>query len=231
MLITFAAIIISSCRLLGTKRQTAETLLEEKYGEQFVVGTYNEQTLSDGYYTVHAYAKSHPELPFTIHVDNNGKHFSDNYVERRVAQKITKQVSKNAESFLIKPCVYTVVPAAVLGEVNQDISIEDYIAQNPANPVTIHMTVKEGEEPAERIYSCLSDTIKEFHYLHGIIILNVADKETLEEIRSCSSKTDSLGEDYSLLRSTCRSYSLRYSSGRLSFNREQFLDYLNEKND
>ena len=105
---------------------------------------------------------------------------------------------------------------------------EDYLAQNPANPVTVHVTVKEGEEPAERIYSCLSDSVQELRCLHGLIVLNIADKETLEKIRLCSYKTDSLGEDYHLLQGSCRSFNIRYSSGSLSFNKAQFLDYLND---
>lgn len=221
-------VLACGCRLLGAKSQTAESLLEEKYGEQFVVGANNEQALLDGYYTVHAYAKSHPELPFTVHVDNDGKQFSDNYIERRVAQKITEHIYENAKSFLTEPCVYTVVPAAVLGGKDPDISIEDYLAQNPANPVTVHVTVKEGEEPAERIYRCLSDSVQELRCLHGLIVLNIADKETLEKIRLCSYKTDSLGEDYHLLQGSCRSFNIRYSSGSLSFNKAQFLDYLND---
>ena len=229
MLTVSVAVFACGCSLWGEKRQTAETLLEEKYREQFVVGDNNEQTLLDGYYTVHAYSKSYPELPFTVHIDNDGKHFSDNYIERRVAQKITEHFFKNTASFTTRPCIYTVVPAAVLKGKTPDISIEDYMALNPVNPVTIHITIKKGEAPPEKIYEWLTVTMQELECLHGIIVLNIADKETLEKIRLCSYKTDSLGEDYHLLQGSCRSFNIRYSSGSLSFNKAQFLDYLNDR--
>ena len=77
------AVTISGCGRSG-KEQQAQKLLEGKYGERFSVSVDKFQELGAGYYTGKAYSAQYPDMPFSVNVDNNGKNFSDNYVERRV---------------------------------------------------------------------------------------------------------------------------------------------------
>lgn len=220
---------LTGCGLFQVKNnQSAQALLKEKYGESFIAIEDNVQTAFDGYYTVHAYPVKRPGITFTAHIDNNGKHFSDNYVERCVAWKISDCISKNMSSLSVKPCIYTVVPAGVLNEKNQDISIEDYISKNKKNLVTVHITICRGTDPPETVYGHIANAVQELDCLQGLIVVNVADEKTLDSIHSYCSGTDSLGYGYDELRDKCLSFDMRYSEGKLSCSREQFSDILRD---
>ena len=208
------------------RSEQAEALLEEKYGESFIVTEYGNQIVGAGYYTVKAYAREYPELPFTVRVDDDGKHFSDNYVERRVAQKISSQVLLNLASLPGYTYIFTQVPAAVLDITDADISAEDYIAKNPANLITINLTYCPIGDTAESLYDSLAGALKGLDFLQGMIVLNIADEETLREIQMFCDEKGSLDGDYKALENRCRSYSIRYSDGRLSQSREEFLGAL-----
>ena len=53
---------LTACGYRDQRQKEAEKLLADKYNEEFVVTSYNRQEIMQDYYTVSAYAKSHPTI-------------------------------------------------------------------------------------------------------------------------------------------------------------------------
>ena len=86
---------LSACGKQDERIRTAEQLLNQKYGEEFSVTSYDGQEMMASYYEVTAYANEHPTLPFEASVNSDGSAVSDDYVARRVCERISEQVALN----------------------------------------------------------------------------------------------------------------------------------------
>jgi hypothetical protein len=63
---------LSACGKQDERIRTAEQLLNQKYGEEFSVTSYDGQEMMASYYEVTAYANEHPTLPFEASVNSDG---------------------------------------------------------------------------------------------------------------------------------------------------------------
>jgi len=206
------------------RMEQAQVLLEEKYGESFLVTDYGNQVIGSGYYTVKAYAREYPELLFTVHVDDDGKHFTDNYVERRVGQKISGQVLLNLSMLHGYSYVYTQVPQAVLDITDADITPQNYIAQNQASLITVHLSYCPDGDTPESLYEMLTGAMRGMEYVNGMLAVNITDEKTLREIQNYCEGTDSLDADYNALKDRCTVLMIPIEDGKIEWTRERFSE-------
>lgn len=89
---------LSGCGNENQKEQ-AEKLLEEKYGQKFVVTrSISHGSLFDNTYKIEACPKDIENLIFMAEVSDKGTELSDEYVSVCVCNKIEKEITENLKS-------------------------------------------------------------------------------------------------------------------------------------
>ena len=201
LLIAVTAVLLCACGSRNERIKTAELLLEEKYGEDFTVTSYEGQEMMADYYSVSAYAKSHPKLPFEANVSEDGTSVSDDYVSRRVCEAISDQVAAN---ITVLPCKYYVHTGIMSGESvcsDPNISIEEFATKwEPNNRYYVYLYISKEIEhvdsSSEIIYNALKEALKGIPEISGTMSVYISNDSVIEKVHVYVTTNTGLYNDY-----------------------------------
>ncbi len=211
------------------KKTAAQKLLEEKYNEEFVVYEYSGQKLFNDYYTVNAYPKNNPELLFTASVDSDNKSLSDTFVSRNVCQKLADRVSRNLDD--VSGYVY-VSAETQMDEVitdDQDISVEDFINQNPGNDFIVYVIVVPDEKNPDNLYGKITGMFKNIEMASGGVHLYVCDEELMGKAHQYDLDNAKKFDDYEKMMEGNEVFYRFFSNGTIDISSNEFADMLRKE--
>ena len=192
---------LTACGYSDQRVKEAERLLGDKYNEEFVVTSYNGQEMMEDYYTVSAYAKSHPTLPFEASVAEDGTSVSDDYVSRRVCEAISEHININ---LLSMPCTYYVHTGIMSGDSicsDPNVSVEEFATKwEPYNRYYVYLylpeEVSQSGADAGEIYSALTNALSDLPQIKGNLSIYVSDDAMLGKVHEYVESNTGLYDDY-----------------------------------
>lgn len=143
--------LVSGCGISTQGRmKRAISYLETKYNKEFKAVDYRGQKVGENYYTVVAYSKEYPDLPFKVYVSDDG--FSDEYIVRRFCAKLSDQIMDNME-LEEGVFVYTQSMLKSTHSTDPDIGVKEYTSENPYDLYTVYLYIDRTVYDAEQIYN------------------------------------------------------------------------------
>lgn len=160
----------------------AEELLKEKYCEDFVVYQYVGQGMLDDFYTVNAYAFSHPEMPFNAYVALDGSSVSDEYFTKILCEKMAQKMMENMVG--ISGDFYIHIQPMLMSSTESDIqiSVEEYLKNNPFNFYTVYV-YSDLKEKLTDLYVKIRDSLSKIGKIDGNLMLYEMSSEKISEVQ------------------------------------------------
>ena len=193
--------VLTACGSNDQRQKDAEKLLTDKYKEEFVVTSYDGQQMMEDYYTVTAYAKSHPTLPFEANVTEDGTSVSDDYVSRRVCSAISEHISLNLSAL---PCTYYVHTGIMSGDSicpDPNVSVEEFATKwEPYNRYYVYLYLsdeitKSGTQTGQ-VGSVLTKALADIPQIKGELYVYVSDDEMISKVHEYVESNTGLYDDY-----------------------------------
>ena len=138
------------------------------------------------YYEVTAYANEHPTLPFEASVNSDGSAVSDDYVARRVCERISEQVALNLSAL---PCT---------SYVHTDIMSGDSVC-SAYNRYYIYVHLSEGDLDAGQAAGILAKSLSGLEILKGNISVCVSSDERIAEVQDYVESHTGIYDSYTKL--------------------------------
>lgn len=191
-----ALIDLNGCMNPALQKKQAEKALEEKYGESFQITNYNGVAFGDDYYTVNAYAETHPEIPFLAAVDLKSGVVSDPYVTKRLCSRISDKVIGNIAA--IKDDIYVFTEAVLDSTLLTDpeISFEEYMQEMPETKFYIHIFINHQTSTKKELVNELLKTANGFYQLNGSLCLYVGTEEQINNVREYAESHNELYHEF-----------------------------------
>lgn len=152
------------------------------------------------FYEVTAHADSHPLLPFKASVDRSGEALSDDYVSRRVCERISEQVSSNLSGL---SCAYYVHTGIMSGDSlcpDPEVSIEEFNSVwEPYNRYYIYVHLSGRSLDARQAGCALIRAITELPALSGNITVYISNDTEINNVRKYVETSTGIYDDYAKL--------------------------------
>lgn len=191
---------LSACGKQDERIRTAEQLLNQKYGEEFSVTSYDGQEMMASYYEVTAYANEHPTLPFEASVNSDGSAVSDDYVSRRVCERISEQVALNLSALPCTSYVHTDIMSGDSVCSDPDVSIADFVSEwEPYNRYYIYVHLSEGDLDAGQAAGILAKSLSGLEMLKGNLSVYVSSDEMIAKVQDYVETHTGIYDSYSKL--------------------------------
>lgn len=192
---------LTACGHGDQRQKEAEKLLADKYNEEFVVTSYNGQKVMQDYYTVSAYAKSHPTIPFEASVTEDGTSVSDDYVSRRVCAAVSEHINLNLTAL---PFTYFVHTGIMSGDSicsDPDVSVEEFATEwEPYNRYYVYLylpeDISQSGADAGQVYSVLANALSDLPQIKGNLSVYVSDDDMLAKVSEYVESNTGLYNDY-----------------------------------
>lgn len=194
-------VLISSagCRSARQSEKIVKKELEERYQEEFQVKG-NRTYPFEGYTTGMAYSESNPSLPFTVSIGNDGTSISDNYVNVRVCDKMSKQIKENLGLQDNEAYIYSNLRISVVNLDNKDMSVKEYVKEYPSCAFRTYYFIcadaaeqRDLNEDMEKMFSGL-DFIEDKVFLYV-----VPNQDSLQKIRTYLETNDQMYDEFSAI--------------------------------
>ena len=220
----------SGCSAQGGKTpeaKIAETLLQKKYNEEFVIYSMGKRygTLTGNTFTVMCSPKDNPNLKFNAEIDKDGSFMQDEYVSRKVSDLIekdlTKTFSKNFKDFVIK------VGAAgkTTDSNNSNMSIQEYFKLKNDTWFAIYIVIDKDnlkDVSDDTIYNSISDTVGSVPNLSGGLKVYVVTKGVLQKAITYFKDYANLDSSFDELVSNPEDISSGFENGVLKMKLDEF---------
>ncbi len=165
------------------RMEKAERLLNEKYGESFVVTEYLGDNIRYKTFNVEAYAEAYPTLRFDAIVDFEGDGMRDSYVARRVSARAAEAM-ENAISDMECGHFVCVTPLETESTMNDpNVSVEEYIEDHKKKDFMIYLYIDQNEAETGRIYDCMIKISETLDCTDGYIQLFLTGPDMMEEVK------------------------------------------------
>lgn len=175
--------ILAGCILPQAGKIKTAKALENKYGEEFKVTSFQNPGILQAYYTVQAYAAAYPEIPFLATVSEDFEDVTDSYVTKRLCGRISEKLSRNIASLQDEYYIYT---QAMLDETlltDPMISLEEYLQDSPGEEFTIHLFIVMRENSPGEIAAALINLMDGVQNLNGSVCIYLAESESLQKAK------------------------------------------------
>ena len=187
MMILMLAVLLAGCgkseEETASRMEKAEKLLNEKYGEAFVVTEYLGDNSRYKTFNVEAYAAAYPDLKFDAIVDFEGEGMQDSYVAKRVSARVAEAMENAISDMSCGHYIY-VAPLETESTMNNpDAGVEDFIEDHKKKDFMIYLYIDQSEAEAGRIYDCMEKIAKTIDCTSGYITLFLTDQEMMEEVK------------------------------------------------
>lgn len=162
----------------------AQELLKAKYGEDFKMYTYGKSfgTLTNNTFTVVCSPVDEPELRFEAEIAKDGSYMIDEYVARKVSDKIEKKMMEVLNSSKIDISVKVGSGTKTIESSKSDMSAEEFIELMPNAKFAIYVVIgKTGltSEEAFVITGLLNKSLILTPNINGYIYLYLGPTEMI----------------------------------------------------
>ncbi len=187
MMILMLAVMLSGCGQseaeTDARMEKAEKLLNEKYGETFVITEYLGDNSRYKTFNVEAYATAYPNLKFDAIVDFEGEGMQDSYVAKRVSAKVTEAMENAISDMSCGHFIY-VAPLETQSTMNNpDAGVEEFIENHKKKDFMVYLYIDQSEAETDRINDCMGKIAKTIDCTSGYITLFLTDPDMMEEVK------------------------------------------------
>ena len=223
LLLFFTSAVLTGCGT-GDRNARAERLLQDRYGEEFVVLDSHQR--HSGWCDFKMYPADTPDVIFEAWIDNGDARFSDNYVNRLMCKKVLERFSKGFDDF--EKEYFLAVELWELAEpamfYNAEVSLEDYSKEVQDPGFKIGILVSEDADPSD-IYDCIVNGLSKINCTFGHVNVYLMTSDNLEKAASLLQKHNSMqnaGFKHISFESVCVE-GLGFQDGRLELDENDFL--------
>ncbi len=179
-----SASIVTACKQATVKK--AQSLLREKYSEDFVVDRMGNGSISGSGYVYSAFCRpSNGETDlFEVWINEEGTVFKDKYKEALVA----REMKNEAEDLLLSISGDYAMLVDITGIVDgyeKGTKIKE-LTENVSGYVVLAMSIDDEKNIAPtHVYSTMEQMYRNWKNIKGGLFLYLVDKDTLNEIKDC----------------------------------------------
>lgn len=177
------AITLENMKIQKDYEQQVLLMLEEKYGEEFILQEYCGMEFVRGYYTVICYPSRNPNVVFAAKAACDGSYIEDAYVSAAVCRKVEQQIEENLHG--LEGClVIKALPVSKTVEsTNADMSMKEFMSLKMKNRFVVYLMYCPQVKNAEKVYGELSKTFRGLESMSGNIQLYLTEEEKLKELQ------------------------------------------------
>ena len=208
------------------RNEKAERLLEEKYGEQFVIDENRGQQPTDDFYTVIAHSEKYPTILFSAGIGVENDSVSDTYVCERLMARMSNEMSKSMGALKGESYIFVQGFQEYTNYDDPNISLEAFLAEVPAAyDFTVYLNYVPAEgETAEDIYEGASSMVSRITAAKGVVAVYICDEKTLGEIQKYVESHDILYSSYDEIVEDKFAGVIQYDGGRLISSSSEFAE-------
>jgi hypothetical protein len=177
-----------------TKRANiAQKLLHEKYGKDFVVYSIGNSygTLTNEAFTALCYEKSTPTVRFAAKVAKDGSYMHDEYVSRKVSEKMEKGIKSNLNNFADPFALKVGAGIKMIDSKNANMSPEEFMTSVPDLVFKLYVVIEAKQlssEEASNLVNLLSNGVKEYPNLNGEMEVYLGSKLMIDHFNTYNSE-------------------------------------------
>lgn len=166
--------------------ETAQELLNEKYGEKFTVYSYGKSfgTLTNNTYTVICSPADEPALRFEAEIAKDGSYIYDEYVSRKVSDKIEKAMMKVLSVSNTQMAVKVGAATKIIDSVQADMPVKEFMALTPNAKFAIYVVLdqeKLTKQEASETVELLKKSIAATPSINGYVYLYLGTEEMVSQ--------------------------------------------------
>lgn len=167
-------------------KKLAEELLQEKYGEEFVVYSVGNSwgTLTEDTFTALSYEKTSPTVRFEAKVAKDGSYLIDEYISRKISDEMENKMLE-----VIKDSPFTIAlkvgpDIKIVDSNHSDMSVDEYMKQVPKLGFRFYVVTDAknlSAEEASEMLDLLSRSIQLYPVINGSMDLYFDSHSTIEQ--------------------------------------------------
>lgn len=185
---------LEGCNSIDGKKKVKEALTK-KYQEEFEVITYRGPGFLQDSCTVTAYAVEYPELVFCAAMNMKTGNVMTSYVTKRLCDRITEKIMLNLRNLDCKYFVYTETTLPETLSENPNITLSDYVNENPGNRFVIYLYLYKEDLDKEKLETSQIHMLEGLSEMQGYVSLYLCDSEKIEKVQEyVSSHADTYTE-------------------------------------
>lgn len=203
----------------------AERLLEEKYGEKFVIDENRGQEPMQDYYTVIAHSEEYPTIIFSAGIGADNDSVDDSYVCERLMARMCDEMSKSMEPLKGESYIFAQGMFEFTGFDDPDISLEAFMEEMPNQEFTVYLNyIPEDGETAEDVFEGVSNMVSRIAAAKGYVAVYICDEKTLGKIQEYVESHDILYDSYDEIVEDKYAGKIRYEGGKAVGEKSEFLE-------
>jgi hypothetical protein len=210
----------------GSRERNAKAaeLLEEKYGEKFVIDENRGQEPMQDYYTVIAHSEEYPTIIFSAGIGADDDSVDDTYVCERLMARMSDEMSKSMGSLKGESYIFAQGFLEYTPFDDTNISLETFMQELPDQEFTFYLNyVPEDGETAEDIYDGVSSMVSSIAAAKGNVAVYICDEKTLGKIQGYVESHDILYDSYNKIVEGKYAGKIQYAGGRPVSDKNEFL--------
>lgn len=157
--------------------------LENKYNEEFEIVAYRAPGILGDTYTVTAYAVEYPDLPFVAYMDVKTGDVTSSYVSVRLCDRMSQKMMMNLKDLSCQCYVFTKTNWPETLSTDTDITLEDYLKENPGNRFSIYLYLDKADAEKENVISSAAKMMEGISGIEGSVSIYLTDSETLSKVQ------------------------------------------------
>lgn len=187
---------VMGCNGEKSQEEMAISLLNSKYNDYFEIENIQSQNYLEKYYTVVAYQIDNPDMLFTAQVDADGAGISDNYVSKKLCERLSDKIAQNLDELQGIHYIFCepMIEVTVLDDVN--ITVEEYMKLSPKNQFVIYLNYSPEAATAEQTYIALQNILKGAECVSGQIQLYIMEEDMLKNVQDYVENNAALYDEY-----------------------------------
>ena len=218
----------TECMGIDNRKNRAKELLEEKYGEEFIVTKYLGSPFMTGYFEVEAYPRCNPELLFKAAVDVDGKEVEDQYVSKSICYNTADLIEQNLNG-LRGSYFISIIPIAkntILS--NPQASMEDFVKANDKNRFSVYFFYCPDEQVDKETYASVCEMFKGLECMSGNIPMYVVEEKLLNQVEDYAGENRAFFNDFKLMTKPFHKGYIPFENGKVTMSEAEFLEMAGE---
>lgn len=196
--------------------KTVEKLLNEKYGMDFVVTTMGDR-INTGSVTLYCHPESNESIQFTAVYDYSSKTMTDDYLARRCAVELDKEIAAISSNSSVNFVSLTAFYDAKYDTLNGDENVLEFIEDSGATELYIHLAINadniESESDAQQVIDAITTVSNRYNGINILAVTFLLSQEQYEDCVTELSKRTSVNDDWFKSYSPVSSINIKVENG------------------
>ncbi len=206
--------------------EVAKELLEKKYNKEFEILRYRGDKFPEEYYSVEAYEKKHPSIPFEAWISNQEDEIQDSYVMKMVCESVRNKIIKNLDYFKGNMSVMVFSEELLTSLSNPDIGYEKIIEEVPNNRYSVHLYCNSECINHYLQYTDLRNMLRDLNGLKGSINIFQVNENEREKLIEYVNTHVKLYSSYWELADPYHKCFIRFEAGMIECSEQEYNQML-----